>query len=113
MNVVWETFLKRTSRFLETLTDWNIMHHSMWIVPASFCAMRYMNDGRCLPGDEAPEGEKLQKEQRKDVKFYQTGSRSSAASLRTYMQSAVRASRNLKYGEELFVDYGNNYEFIQ
>lgn len=29
--------------------------HCMWIVPAPFCAIQYINDGKYLPGDSAPE----------------------------------------------------------
>lgn len=113
MKVTKATFSKWANRLPETATDRNMVEHPVWIVPAPFCAMHFVKDGRYLSGDEAPEAEKLGKERKNNVEFYQTESPSSATSFRSYKILAVRALRNVRYGEELFVDYGNNYDFEQ
>lgn len=61
--------------------------------------------------DQAPESEKLRKEQENNSGLYHTESTSSATSLRSNKLVAFREWRGVKYGEELFIDYTNYYEF--
>lgn len=84
--------------------------HLVWIVPASFCAMLYVSDWRYLPEDKVPESRKLQKEWKNKDGFYGIKSPSSVTTSRSYKLLSIRALRNLKYGEEQFVDYGSTYE---
>lgn len=39
MKVTRETFLKWVTRLPETVTNGNVVQHSVWIVPSPFCAM--------------------------------------------------------------------------
>lgn len=74
--------------------------------------MSYAKDGRYMPGDEAPEDEKLRKERRNNVEFYHTECLYSTTTFRSYKVLAVRPLQEFQYGEEIFVGYGNNYELI-
>lgn len=57
MKMMREKFLKWANRISETAADRNRVQYFVWIVPAPFAGMLYLNDGRYLPGDEVPEGE--------------------------------------------------------
>lgn len=72
MKVTKETFLKWMNRLPETATDRNMARHTMWIIPAPFRAMQYVNDGGYLLPDEAPDNEKPRREQRNNIEFYQS-----------------------------------------
>lgn len=54
-----KTFLRWTNRFPEIATDRSMVHHLPWIVRDSCCTICFANDGKRLPGAEAPEDEKL------------------------------------------------------
>lgn len=66
---------------------------------------------KCLPGGEAPEGEKLQEERRNNIELYQAESSSSATCSRSCKPLSVRELQIVEYGEEVLVDYGSNYPF--
>lgn len=67
-----------------------------------------MNDGRCFPGHQTPEDERLRKERKNNIQFYQTESPVTVISSRACKLLAVRALQNVKYDGALFVDYGNS-----
>lgn len=71
-------------------------------------AMNYVNTRRCLPGDKLAKQKNLRGERRNNVVFYWTESPSCVAPSRPYMLLAGRVLPDLEYGEERFVDYGNN-----
>lgn len=58
-----------TSWYLEKATDKNTVHHPVCIVPAPFCAMREMNDGRYSPRDVSSESDNLRMERENNVEF--------------------------------------------
>lgn len=60
---------------------------------------------------EALERKMPRKEPRSNVEFYQAGSPFSAKSFGPYKVLAVRVVQSLKYGQRLFIDYGNNSLF--
>lgn len=66
-----------------------------WKIPALFCAMHHINYGKYLRGDEAPDGEKLQRKERNNSEIYLTRFQSSATSFRSYKLLSVRALHNL------------------
>lgn len=72
------------------------MWYAVWIVPAFFCAMRYVNKGWYLTQDEVPEGLRLGKGRRNSVELYQNESPSIATSFKMYKQLDVRVLRSLK-----------------
>lgn len=83
MTEVRKAFLKWMSRLSETATNWNLVEHPVRKVSATFCAMCCVNNSSYLPCDEAPESEKLRRERKKNIAFYQTESPSSAPSCRS------------------------------
>lgn len=99
------------NRLPEKTTDKNMMHRPACIAPAPLYAMHYVKNELCLPADEAPKTEKLREKRKNNVEFYQTKPPSSTTSSRLFKVHATRALQSLKYGEKLFVNYGNNYEF--
>lgn len=68
----------------------------MWIVQAPFSALRFVNNGKHLQGDEVPECGKLQRELKNNAEFYQHESPSSVTSFSSDRLLAVRGLRNLK-----------------
>lgn len=70
-----------------------MMQHHLSIVPTPSCAMRYVTNLLHLPYDREPKVEKLQKDRKNDVEFYETESRSSVASFRLYELLVVRVLR--------------------
>lgn len=69
-----------------------------------------MRNGRYLAGDEVPEGEKLYKKGGNIFEFYPTESPPSAISIMSYKRPALKVLKSLKYTEELFVGFPNNYQ---
>lgn len=62
MKVTRENFLKWRNRFPETVTERNVVQHSVWIDPSPFLIEQYAKDETYIPRNEAPDGEQLQKE---------------------------------------------------
>lgn len=73
--------------------------------------MFHVNDGGYLQKNETPEGEKLQKKRNNNMEFYQSKFPSSAKYFTSRKLLEVGAWQSLKYDEELFVDYGSNFDF--
>lgn len=67
-----ETFLNWASLLPETAKDKSRAQHPVWIVRAPFCAMSIVNDERPSLGNEASEGEKLQRERGNNFEVYWT-----------------------------------------
>lgn len=86
--------------------------HLLWKALAPLCARRQVNDGRCVPVVEAKKGEKMWEELMDNVEVFPTVSPSREPSSRPYKLPALRAMRNMKYGEELSPDYGINDKLI-
>lgn len=59
MRVTKEAFLKCANRLPETVTDTNVVQHTVYIVPAPLCAGFYVNESWHSPEDEATEGARL------------------------------------------------------
>lgn len=78
MNITKNTFLKWKNPPPVLVTVRNKVQHPVRIVPAPFYAMRYVNNQSYLPGDEAPEAEKLRKTRKNNVAFYLTECTSNA-----------------------------------
>lgn len=56
--------------------------HDVWIGPAAFWAMCYINDRQYLPDDEPPVVEHMQRVRNYNVEFYQTRSPGVASNFR-------------------------------
>lgn len=85
--------------------------HKTCIVPAPFCAMRYNNDGRYLPGVTTLEAGRLAKLREKTVLVLQGRLSKLPNGFSTFKILSVRAQRNFASHEELLVYYKNKYEF--
>lgn len=92
------TFRKWTSFLLKTAKDRNVVHHSVYIVTAPFCAMFRVNDGKGLTADGAPGIGKLRTKWRNFVEVYETDAPFSVISSTLYELLYVRLSQKLKYG---------------
>lgn len=54
------------------------------IMTALICAMRYINDGRYLPGYQAPELGHVKNDRKNNVEFYKTNTPDGPADLQCY-----------------------------
>lgn len=90
MQVTRETCHKCPSWILDTMKDQDRKEYLVRIVPVQFCVMQYIYDGRYLPGDTAPELERIRQAQKNSVvKLYQTQSADSASDLTSYRILAI------------------------
>ena len=89
----------------------NGVRHKVFIVPAPFCAMRYINDPRYLDRD----AEKLlETEKRKaNVRYILDNATANGNAMDVASHTMIRvvASRNISKGDELYADYGSEYKF--
>lgn len=111
MGVTVEAFFTWASRIPEMATDKEGKERPVWIVAALFCAMRYVKDGRYLPGDTSSQSERVKNPRENTIVFRQQHSPRTSGEFQDYGLLAVETLRNIRVGEELFVDYGNVYEF--
>lgn len=74
MQVMPETFCNMAHWTLEMVKDQEGKDHLVRLVPAPFWAMQYVNDGQHLPGDVAPEPERVQQSQKRNIQLYQSPS---------------------------------------
>ena len=88
--------------------------YNNWIFPAEFCTMRFINDPRYMPDEPGrPSSEELAANphlyRSANVEFRSTAKPKTAQDYRKHSLVQVVALRNIRPGEELFVDYGNKY----
>ena len=104
-------FRNRAIELKSHALDSNGVKHKVFIVPAQFCVASYINDPRYLPGDE--EESMHQKENRRapNVRFLEntTGDRASRSKLGSHRLVCIEALRQIRIGEEIFVDYGAEF----
>lgn len=74
MQVTRESFCKWAKGFADTVKDREGKEHAVGIVPAPFCAMKYIDDGRYQPGDAVLELEQEEQGRTKKVESYQAQS---------------------------------------
>lgn len=85
--------------------------HDMRIIPASFCVMRYINDGRYLTVEKAPYVGNLRHVQNINAEFFQTQSPGVAAGFQHPPILGTQAFCDINVGEEFYCDYGSYYDF--
>lgn len=71
VEVTRETFQILAIHLHEKVGDRDYVDENVWIVPASFCAFHYINNGRDLLGHEPLELERLWHVPKNIVEFYQ------------------------------------------
>lgn len=95
----------------ERMTDSDGNEHKVWIVPAPFCAMQYVNDARYLPGNATTESKSLEKPRENNVHFWQVMSPSTLKEFGEFTVLGVHAVHNISLDEELPVNYGRSTTF--
>lgn len=70
MIVTRERFQKLANHLCEKVVDRDNVEHDLWMESAPFCAMQYINDGRCLPVDEALQSECVRNVCKTNEEFY-------------------------------------------
>lgn len=111
MLVALEVFRAFDNEIIERARDWNVEDHPLWIVLEPFCAMRYINDRRYLPGDKTLESEWTEKPKKKNVEFVQTKFAESRSDFTVLRILRIRALFNIAEDKYLFVHYGSSYDF--
>jgi len=111
MAVTMEVFSSWAMQIKDDVKDKDGHVHQVWVVPAPFCTMRYINDARYLPGDRASDEEKSERPRKPNVLFEQNDVGSSATELYKHTLLKVKATRNISANEELYANYGASYQF--
>lgn len=83
----------------ETGIELNQAKHHVWRVLAPFCAMRYINYERYLPGYGALENDRLVAFPQNIVEVYQTRAPDSQSHFQSGHIVAIRTVRNIDNGE--------------
>lgn len=104
-----ERFQDRAMDTCFRVKDDNDQEHPVWIVPAPFCVTQYINDGRYLPEDKEINSSTPTR-RRNNVEIVCSDIHS-VQDLRMCNVIMVVSRRNITAGEELFTDYGSEYEF--
>lgn len=77
--------------------------------------MRYINDGKYLPGDKTTENDRQKNPREHTVEFFQTKSPDSfpdsSAEVPSFWKPVIRVLLNITEDEELFVHYRSSYYF--
>ena len=86
----------------------------IWIYPAPFCAMRYINDARYLVGEPGrPTDDRLAQNphvyRQNNVEFFDPSHKNNRSDIGRYTLVRVRTLSKIKAGDELLVDYGSGY----
>lgn len=100
MQATRETVRKWSNWLPEMVKNRERKEHPVWIVPATCCAMQYINHGLYLPGNAAPELERVRQARKNNVEFYQTRSPDSESDLMSFCVLAIRGKRNIGFVEE-------------
>lgn len=91
--------------------DSDAVEHHVWTLPAQFFVMRYINDGKYIPGDEARELKRARNELEINVTLHKPGSPEGPPSFYSHTFPALGALQNVAYGKELYCSYGSSYSF--
>lgn len=83
----------------------------VWVVSATFCAGKYINDPRDLPGDQYLRLSNTDKPRAANAKFDVTGDNISSQQLSEFIIMAITATRNISKSDEIFSGHGNEYDF--
>ena len=85
--------------------------HKGWIAPTPWCVMRYINDPRYLADDKATRQEKRDNRRTANCAFTQKGKASINRHYEQYDVLRIVAATQILCGSELFIDYGQSYQF--
>ena len=126
MRVMVENFETWSMKMEDKVVGKDGVAHDVWIVPAPWCATRYINDARYVEGDltdrtglvKPPRVPKKGKDlgsgpylRVPNVEFKMVGPTDSPAELSEYTVCSVSTIREVKRGEEFFTSNGPDYDF--
>lgn len=95
MSVSRHTFQRCANNLQEEVRDRTGNEQAVWLVPAPFWVMQYINDERYLPGDGSWETNRLVRERQNSVAFYQTQSPDIYLKFESHPILAIRAVMNI------------------
>lgn len=111
MKVNVEMFRRWVNNPIEKVIDEDGNMNTMWIVPAPFYTMRYINDARHMPGGTTMESKRLKKPRENKVQFLQGRLPISRKYFGTNRILSVEALRSTALGEKLLMHYKIEFEF--
>ena len=82
-----------------------------WIFPAPFCASRYINDARYHESDKSTPDERKKNPRTSNVEFVVDRKARLNRDFERYNVVSIKTTRTVKVGEELYMDYGIDYNF--
>jgi hypothetical protein len=80
--------------------------YRVYVFPAPFCAMRFINDARRTPQEVQ---DNVQVSRVNNVEYRDSGKQNALASFSNHELIHLVATKNIKARSELFADYGRNY----
>lgn len=81
--------------------------YHIWVVPTAACAMSYINDPRYLEDENVP---LPQRTRTSNLEFIQNCATFRAQDVSSHTMMCLKAKRDIKAGEEFYVDYGTDYD---
>ena len=112
MAITKERFLMYAIKLYATAEDDENIEHPIWIVPAPFCSAQFINDPRYLRGEDTPAEDTRRMANVEFVENYSSGStgkKLKAKDLENPKIIVVRAIRDIRPGQELYVHYGTAF----
>ena len=110
MGVTAHDFEKWSIKLDGTVQDKSGNNRSVWIVPAPWCAARFINDARYRNNDtEKNLPDKLKR--KVNLKFIVQWDDDTPRSVAAYNVVELKTTQNIRKGEEFYIDYGSNYDF--
>lgn len=110
MKVTEESSCRYELELSDVDTDSKGQRHQLWAAPARFCATRYIIDPRYLPEDESST-EIRRLASREIIAEFRAAHVKSRGKYRKQHVLELFTLRNVRVGEELFMDYGMKYSF--
>lgn len=96
-----DTFKKWANQLSETAISQHLVKHPVRTVPAPFCSMRYINDGRYLTGYGATENEILVAVWQNIMEFYEKRGPDITLDFQSHHILAIRTLINVECAKEL------------
>jgi len=114
MAVSTDDYLKWALRVALQFRDSQDKMHVGYICPGPFCAMRYINDSRYTEGDNEKDRFDrglLQNPREVNVAYIENKRFNTSSMFESYKAVAVKATKDILPGQELFLNYGDSYSF--
>lgn len=110
MIVTVDDFQKRAIQLYRPCQPMKGTARKIWVVTAKFCAARFINDPRYLPGDKERTSSRTDTPRKAHAIFHMSCQPLSLLQFEQDALIAITATSNIKRGDELFVSYGPEYD---